>query len=124
MTTSMIDRYRRWFKYEKDSHAKTLDSLNTVPEELRQSEEFHKVVYLLGHIIAARRMWLFRFGVLSNKVELFPEETSFDDLSLRSQRWRGFGRNISVNSTMRNSCTFLSIRATKVRDFRTRLRIS
>lgn len=80
ITTSLIVRYRRWFDYEKDSHAKTLDSLNAVTEELRQSKEFHKAVYLLGHIMAARRMWLFRFGVLSNKVELFPEETSLAEL--------------------------------------------
>ena len=76
----MISRYRRWFEYEKDSHAKTLASLNVVPEELRKSEEFLKAVYLLGHIIAARRMWLFRFGVLSNKVELFPQDTKLAEL--------------------------------------------
>jgi uncharacterized damage-inducible protein DinB len=80
MTTSLIDRYRRWFEYEKDSHAKTLDSLNAVPEELRQSEEFRKAVYLLGHITAARRMWLFRFGVVKEKAELFPPETSLAEL--------------------------------------------
>jgi uncharacterized damage-inducible protein DinB len=80
MNENMISRYRRWFEYEKDSHAKTLASLNVVPEELRKSEEFLKAVYLLGHIIAARRMWLFRFGVLSNKVELFPQDTKLAEL--------------------------------------------
>ena len=80
MNENMISRYRRWFEYEQDSHAKTLASLNAVPEELRKSEEFLKAVYLLGHIIAARRMWLFRFGVLSNKVELFPEDTNLAEL--------------------------------------------
>jgi hypothetical protein len=34
----------------------------------------------MGHIIAARRMWLFRFGFLSDKVELFPRETNFEEL--------------------------------------------
>lgn len=80
ITTSMIDRYRRWFEYEQDSHAKTLDSLNAVPAERRQSEEFRRAAYLLGHIIAARRMWLFRFGIVKENAELFPEETSIDDL--------------------------------------------
>lgn len=80
MNGSMIDRYRRWFEYEKDSHAKTLDSLNAVPEELRASEQFRKAVYLLSHIIAARRMWLFRFGVVKENADLFPKETSLDDL--------------------------------------------
>jgi uncharacterized damage-inducible protein DinB len=80
MNDTLIDRYRRWFEYEKDSHAKTLDSLNAVSEELRRSEEFRRAVYLMGHIIAARRMWLFRFGVLHNNVELFPRETNLAEL--------------------------------------------
>lgn len=79
----MIDRYRRWFEYEQDSHTKTLDSLNAVPADLRKSQEFRKAVYLLGHIIAARRMWLFRFGVIKENAELFPEATSLSDLSVQ-----------------------------------------
>ena len=78
--TRMIDRYRSWFDYEKDSHAKTLASLNAVPEELRASDQFRKAVYLLGHIIAARRMWLFRFGVVKANAELFPQETTLAEL--------------------------------------------
>ena len=80
MNDILTDRYRRWFDYEKDSHAKTLDSLNAVPKELRASEQFRKAVNLMGHIIAARRVWLFRFGVLKNNVELFPRETNLADL--------------------------------------------
>jgi uncharacterized damage-inducible protein DinB len=76
----MIDRYRRWFEYEKDSHAKTLESLNAVTEERRDSEAFGKAVYLMGHIVAARLMWLFRFGVLTNKVELFSNEIKLTEL--------------------------------------------
>jgi uncharacterized damage-inducible protein DinB len=80
MNDSLIDRYRRWFEYEKESHAKTLDSLNAVREELRTSEQFRKAVYLMGHIVAARRMWLFRFGVVKENAELFPKETSLAEL--------------------------------------------
>jgi uncharacterized damage-inducible protein DinB len=80
MNGSMASRYRRWFEYEKDSHAKTLDSLNAVAEDPRQSEGFRKAVYLMGHVIAARRMWLFRFGVIKENVELFPGETTLDEL--------------------------------------------
>jgi uncharacterized damage-inducible protein DinB len=76
----LIDRYQRWFEYEKDSHAKTLDSLNAVPDELRQSEEFRKAVYLMWHIVAARRIWLFRLGVAKENAELFPQGNSFVDL--------------------------------------------
>lgn len=87
----MIDRYRRWFEYEKDSHAKTLAALNATPADLRDSEGFRKAVYLMGHIIAARHMWLFRFGFLTEKIELFPRETTFDELqeklSLMEASW-------------------------------------
>lgn len=80
MNDVLTVRYRRWFEFEKNSHAKTLDSLNAVPEESRQTEAFRKAVYLMGHIIAARRVWLFRFGVLKDNVELFPRETSLAEL--------------------------------------------
>lgn len=80
MNDGMISRYRRWFDYEKDSHRRTLDSLKAVSEELRKSQEFRKAVYLMAHIVAARRMWLFRFGVLAGNVELFPREVSLAEL--------------------------------------------
>jgi len=76
----MIDRYRRWFDYEKDSHAKTIASLHGVPEELRNGEAFRKAVYLMGHIIAARRMWLFRLGVAEQPSELFPRDVTLEQL--------------------------------------------
>jgi uncharacterized damage-inducible protein DinB len=80
MNDSLIARYRRWFDYEKDSHRKTLDSLMAVSAEVRESEEFRKAAYLMGHIVAARRMWLFRFGVIKENAELFPGETKLDEL--------------------------------------------
>jgi uncharacterized damage-inducible protein DinB len=77
---SLLENYRRWFEYEKDSHAKTLASINAVSESLRDTAEFRKAVYLMGHIVAARRMWLFRFGVSRDKVDLFPREIGFVEL--------------------------------------------
>lgn len=68
----MIERYRRWFEYEQDSHAKTIASLNAVAPELREAEQFGKALYQMGHLIAARRMWLFRLGFLKENAELFP----------------------------------------------------
>ena len=76
----MIDRYHRWFDYEKDSHAKTLDSLNAAPEAMRDSEGFRKAVYLMGHIVAARRMWLFRLGFLNEDTDLFTRDISLGEL--------------------------------------------
>jgi uncharacterized damage-inducible protein DinB len=89
MNDSMIDRYRRWFEYERDSHAKTLASLNAVPEKLHDAEVFRKAVYLLGHIIAARRMWLFRLGVAKENAELFPRDFDLADLPAQISETEG-----------------------------------
>jgi uncharacterized damage-inducible protein DinB len=80
MSDSLVDRYRRWFDYERDSHAKTLASLNAVAENLRESEGFRKAVYLMGHIVAARRMWLFRLGFLREDTDLFTRKIGLADL--------------------------------------------
>lgn len=83
MDDSLVSRYRRWFEYEKDSHARTLDSLNAVPEALHESEGFRKAVHLMGHVVAARRMWLFRLGFLSEDTDLFTREISLAELPVK-----------------------------------------
>lgn len=81
------ERYRRWFEYEKDSHNKVLTSLDSVPSDLRSSEAFQKAVSLMAHIVAARRLWLFRFGVAREAPsEFFPENLSLPDLWLRVEQ--------------------------------------
>ena len=81
------ERYRRWFEYEKDSHAKVLASLDSVPRDLRSSEPFQKAVSLMAHIVAARRLWLFRLGrVKEAPSEFFPANVSLPDLSARVEK--------------------------------------
>jgi len=81
------ERYRRWFEYEKDSHAKVLASLDSVPTELRSSQPFQKAVSLMGHIVAARRLWLFRLGHAAEAPsEFFPANVSLRDLSARVEK--------------------------------------
>jgi uncharacterized damage-inducible protein DinB len=80
MEQLLIDRYRRWFEYEIDSHAKTLESLQNVPGELQQSEGFQKALKLFAHLIAARMMWLHRFGVSDKRAKLFPKEATLSEL--------------------------------------------
>jgi uncharacterized damage-inducible protein DinB len=76
------DRYRRWYEYEQDAHAKVLRSLETVPEARRSSAEFRKSVELLAHITAARRVWLYRFGIAPDPPpSLFPQGTGLADLA-------------------------------------------
>ncbi len=80
MSDSLTVHYRRWLAYERDSHAKTLDSLNSVAEGLRDTEGFRNAVYLMRHIVAARRMWLFRLGFVSHDTDLFTREISLAEL--------------------------------------------
>ncbi|MGH9332163.1 MAG: hypothetical protein ACRD21_00235, partial [Vicinamibacteria bacterium] len=61
--TTMADRYRRWFAYEKDAHQKTLQSLYEVPEGRRTDPSFQKALSLVGHLVAARQLWLHRLGI-------------------------------------------------------------
>jgi uncharacterized damage-inducible protein DinB len=75
MSTDLIDRYRRWFEYEQDAHAKVLASFASVPEERRASHEFRKAIAIFAHIVAARRVWLARLGVIpAPPGSLFPDD--------------------------------------------------
>jgi uncharacterized damage-inducible protein DinB len=81
MVPTLVEQYRRWYEYEKDSHRKVLASFETIPEGRRGSEPAHKAMNLMGHIVAARQMWLHRFGVLIERpANLFPTDVNRDEL--------------------------------------------
>jgi uncharacterized damage-inducible protein DinB len=87
MATFLVGHYRRWFTYEQEMHEKVLASLDAVRSESRQSPLFQKAVDLMAHIIAARRMWLFRFGISGGEApELFPQNALLGDLSDQLQQ--------------------------------------
>ena len=86
----MIERYRRWFEYEQDAHDRVLDSFQTVPAERRHAPEFRKAVALLAHIVAARRLWLGRLGVIpAAPGPLFPEDADPDRVAAEWREVRG-----------------------------------
>ena len=91
--TTIADRYRRWFAYEKDAHQKTLLSLGTVPAERRSDPSFRKAVSLVGHLVAARQLWLHRLGVRPSGpttiAEFFPENLTLDELASRLHDMHG-----------------------------------
>ena len=60
--SGMIERYRRWFEYEKDVHAELLDVLEKVQPEHRETAAFLESVDLLDHMNKARTLWLHRLG--------------------------------------------------------------
>ena len=85
--TNLAERFRRWFEYEKDSHAKVLASLEALPEDQQSAEDFQKCLDLLAHVAAARELWLYRFGISemgpSTHDELFPRGESLEQVARR-----------------------------------------
>jgi uncharacterized damage-inducible protein DinB len=94
MSRVIVERYQRWFDYERDAHAKVIRSLESVPAERRSSAEFRRAVSILGHIAAARRVWLFRFGVIPDgPTTLFPETQLADvvgELQTIQEKWTDY----------------------------------
>jgi uncharacterized damage-inducible protein DinB len=80
-----VESYRRWFEYEKDVHQKTIASLEAVASELRSLPAYQKAVDLFAHIVAARRLWLFRFGIAAEPVtDIFPQQVEVESLTSRA----------------------------------------
>lgn len=104
MASTPLEQYRRWFDYEKDSHAKVLASLAAVPEESRSSEGFQKAVELMAHLVAARRLWLYRLGAANDAPkasEFFQRGVSLPDLESRladiQARWSAYLGELTVD---------------------------
>jgi uncharacterized damage-inducible protein DinB len=95
MVPTLIDSFRRWFEYEKDSHRAVLTSLDTVPESGRTSEPYQKALNLLSHIVAARRVWMHRIdAAIERPAEIFPKGVKRDDLPQQLETmdrdWTGY----------------------------------
>lgn len=81
-----IEQFRRLFEYEKDAHVRTLQSLRAAAAAHAGDSDFHKALELAMHLVAARLMWLHRFGVRENRPDSwFPAvrdvaevETAYD----------------------------------------------
>jgi uncharacterized damage-inducible protein DinB len=81
MPAPVTDRFRRWFQYERDAHARVFASLETVPPDRRDSAEYRKAVDLMGHIVAARGIWLARIeGSAPFPGPRFPTDARLDDV--------------------------------------------
>lgn len=62
MADELTARFRRWFEYERDAHARVFASLETVPEDRRSGAEYLKAVDLAAHLVSARKNWLSRIA--------------------------------------------------------------
>lgn len=54
--------FRRLFAYERDSNAKSLASVDTIPQARRGEPGYQRALDLHTHIALARLMWLHRLG--------------------------------------------------------------
>src|SRR5437899_10993256 len=77
---SLADRFRRWYEYERDCNAKSLQMLESVPAERRAAAEFQKAVDRMAHLVAARRRWLNRLGHFPEAPPFFPKETTLSEV--------------------------------------------
>jgi len=82
--TNEIAQYQKWFSYEQEAHHQTVASFETVPLAQRTDPRFQQAIDLLAHVMAARGLWLHRFGIAPTGPvsydELFPAGTSMDAL--------------------------------------------
>ncbi len=79
MRTTNTERYRRWFDYEMDAHAKVLASFDAVAQDMRAAPAFQKAIDLFAHMMLARGLWLYRFGVLADGPRhFFPQNVALD----------------------------------------------
>lgn len=90
MSTNNVDRYRRWFDYEMDAHAKVLASLEAASDDKRATPQYQQAVGLFAHLMLARRLWLHRFGILEEGVtEFFPQDVGLDAIKAMAADMHG-----------------------------------
>lgn len=75
---TLADRFRRWYDYERDCNAKSLEMLASVPEDRRSDPEYQKAVGKMAHLAAARQRWLHRLGHFPVLPPVFPQATPLE----------------------------------------------
>jgi uncharacterized damage-inducible protein DinB len=106
MPNEFIARFRRWFDYEREAHAKVIHSLESVPAERRTAPEFRRAVTLLAHIVAGRHLWLYRLGKLpAAPTSFFPEGLELSkvtaDLKAIHEHWSKYLAELSDDDLKR-----------------------
>jgi uncharacterized damage-inducible protein DinB len=100
MSNAIAERFRRWFDYEQDAHAKVVRSLETVPADRRSAPEYRRAVSILAHIAAARRVWLYRLGITPDApTSLFPSNPALADVVAELRRVQGIWADYLARAT-------------------------
>jgi uncharacterized damage-inducible protein DinB len=106
MTSTMTDRFRKWYEHEQHAHAKVVRSLESVPTDRRESPEYQKALGILAHLVTARRVWLERLGVIpATTGGLFPGAKELADtraeLKTTEQLWTVYLAKLSDDELAR-----------------------
>jgi len=80
---TLADRFRKWYDYERDCTAKTLEMLASVPSEKQADALFQKAIDKFAHVDAARLRWLHRLGHWPELPPPFPAGLKLEDLPAR-----------------------------------------
>ncbi len=78
--SSWIERFRRWYEYERDCNAKVITMLQSVPAAKRSSPQFTRAVGKAAHLVAARHMWLYRLRVCTDRPDDWFPPTPLEQL--------------------------------------------
>jgi uncharacterized damage-inducible protein DinB len=92
---SSLEKYRHWYEHEKDSNAKMLAMIASVPVEAQSDPRFNRALVLAAHLAACRENWLDRMTAGgNNQTAWWPETVQFEDLPERfaaiEKRWTDY----------------------------------
>jgi uncharacterized damage-inducible protein DinB len=84
---TLPDRFRRWYDHERDSNAKIVQMLRSVPAEKQADPHFGKACDKATHLAMARETWLSRLGHFNDppKSRDIPRLTT-DQIAARFER--------------------------------------
>jgi uncharacterized damage-inducible protein DinB len=77
----MIERFRKWFAFEKHAFGQAVAMLESVPEERRTDATYAKAMSKLIHLAMARKIWLHRMGLGDKPDAMFPVVASTAEIS-------------------------------------------
>lgn len=96
MALTIATQFEHWFRYEAESTRLLIEDLRALPAGLKARAEYQTMLDLVGHLVAARQMWLWRFGAegASRPAEVFPKGVAIEDADRQFEEtaamWRAY----------------------------------
>jgi uncharacterized damage-inducible protein DinB len=119
MPNTLLHQYLHWLDWEQDVTRQTIDTLRAIVPQHR-GEAYQRACSLLGHLLAARQVWLFRLGASEKKPEgLFPAVVDLEqlgqDLDAVIAEWRRYLSSLSDDSALERVLEYQSLDGGKFR---------